>query len=397
MSSTHPATPSRPAAASGVGPTHVRQGVQLALVSMLSVQIGIALSVGLMDRLGVEAVAWLRLSWAGLLMLLLGRPWRLRLSRSGWLAGAALGLVIAATTLLFLAAAARLPLGTASALEFLGPLAVSVARGRGPHRLTWPVLAGAGVLLLTEPWAGTADPVGVAFALASAGCWAAYIVLTQRVGQEAGGISGLAVSMPVAAVAATVVVGPEAAAGLALEPRHLLVGLGLAVLLPLVPYALEMLALQRLPAAAFGTLMSLEPALALLVGLVLLAQVPGLPAVLGIGLVVAAGIGATSTATTTGTTTGTATGTDTGTVGDGRRARRRVRRRRGVRRRAMRRTVPGRRPTLRRPRSAGGRDEDRRAGHRRGRSDTGRPAGRPRPRRRDRHPRPGDDARPHRP
>jgi len=264
----------------------------MATTSMLCVQLGLAVSVGLIDRMGAEGAAWLRLVWAGALFLVLGRPWRIRVTRSALGASVLPGIATAALTLLFMAAVARLPLGTASALEFLGPPGVAVARGRGA-RLTWPVLAAVGVVLLTEPWSGTADPVGVAFALGAACCWAAYIVLTQRVGDDVAGIAGLSVSMPVAGLVATLAVGPSVIGRV--TPDLVLIGLGLAVLLPVVPFTLELLALRRLTTAAFGTLMSLEPAFALLVGLVILGQVPGLLAVLGIGFVVAAGIGAERT------------------------------------------------------------------------------------------------------
>jgi inner membrane transporter RhtA len=146
------------------------------------------------------------------------------------------------------------------------------------------------VLCLTQPWAGTADPVGVAFALAAALCWAAYILLTQKVGEAVSGVAGLAISMPVAAVVATLVAGPGVVGHL--TPELLLAGLGLAILLPVVPFTLELLALRRLTTGAFGTLMALEPAFALLIGLVALHQVPNALAVLGIGFVVTAGIGA---------------------------------------------------------------------------------------------------------
>src|SRR5680860_100020 len=269
-----------------------RSGTMMATTSMLCVQLGLAVSVGLIDRMGAEGAAWLRLVWAGALFLVLGRPWRIRVTRSALGASVLPGIATAALTLLFMAAVARLPLGTASALEFLGPLGVAVARGRGA-RLTWPLLAAVGVVLLTEPWSGTADPVGVAFALGAACCWAAYIVLTQRVGDDVAGIAGLSVSMPVAGLVASLAVGPSVIGRV--TPDLVLIGLGLAVLLPVVPFTLELLALRRLTTAAFGTLMSLEPAFALLVGLVILGQVPGLLAVLGIGFVVAAGIGAERT------------------------------------------------------------------------------------------------------
>ena len=174
--------------------------------------------------------------------------------------------------MLFMAAIARLPLGTASALEFLGPLGVAVARGHGRRRLLWPGLAAAGVLVLTHPWQGGGSPLGVAFALGAAVCWAGYILLTQAVGDEVAGLEGLAVSIPVAALVATLFAGSEI--GPTLTPHLLLAGFGLALLLPVIPFGLEMYALRRLTTAAFGTLMCLEPALALLAGLALLGQVP---------------------------------------------------------------------------------------------------------------------------
>jgi inner membrane transporter RhtA len=261
----------------------------MAVASMLCVQLGLALSVGLIDDVGADGAAWLRLSWAAVLLLVLVRPRRSTFSREGLRAGTALGVATAGVTLLFMAAVARLPLGTASALEFLGPLGVALVRSRGAGR-AWAVLAAVGVLCLTRPWTGDADPLGVALALGAACCWAAYILLTQRVGDEVSGLGGLAISMPVAALVATLVAGPGVVDDL--TPRLVLVGLGLAVLLPVVPFALELLALRRLTTAAFGTLMALEPAFALVIGLIVLAQVPHPLAVVGIGLVVAAGVGA---------------------------------------------------------------------------------------------------------
>jgi inner membrane transporter RhtA len=279
-----------PVATSTVPLSRARVGALMAVCSMLTVQVGLGAAVGLIGDLGAEGTAWLRLIWAGAIFLVLGRPWRLHLTRPALASGVVLGVATAGVTLLFMGAIARLPLGMASALEFLGPLGVAVTRGSGRGRLRWPALAATGVVLLTEPWTGTADPVGVALALGAALCWATYIVFTQRVGDQVAGVGGLAVSMPVAAVVATVVAGPETLGRM--TPHLWLVGLGLALMLPVIPFTLELLALRRLNTAAFGTLMSLEPGFALLVGLVLLGQVPTLLAVLGIGFVVAAGIGA---------------------------------------------------------------------------------------------------------
>ena len=270
-----------------------RTGTLLALASMTCVQIGLAVSVDLIDTIGAQGAAWLRLAWAGVLLLVIVRPRRSSFTRRSLLASAALGVVTAGVTMLFMEAVARLPLGTASALEFLGPLGVAVARSRGGRALVWPVLAGVGVLLLTEPWHGSVEIVGVLFALGAAACWASYILLTLLVGDEVSGLQGLAVSLPVAGIVATVIAGPSTFPSLTLP--LVVAGIGLALLLPVVPFSLEMLALRRLNTAAFGTLMSLEPAIALVCGLVLLHQVPGLWPVLGVLFVVAAGVGAERT------------------------------------------------------------------------------------------------------
>ncbi len=277
----------------GVTSDQARTGALMAVGSMVCVQLGLAIAVTLIDDIGVEGVAWLRLAWAGVLLLLLVRPRRSAFTRRSFLMCVLLGVVTAAITLLFMAALSRIPLGTASALEFLGPLAVAVARGHGRGRWLWPGLAGVGVLLLTQPWSGTVDLVGVGYALSAAACWGGYILLTQKVGDQVAGIAGLAVSMPVAGLVATAVVGPAVVDRI--TPQILLIGIGLAILLPVVPFALELLALRRLTAAAFGTLMSLEPALAMLLGLLILHQVPGPLGVFGIAFVVAAGVGAART------------------------------------------------------------------------------------------------------
>jgi inner membrane transporter RhtA len=270
-----------------------RTGAFMAMGSMLCVQVGLAIAVTLIDQIGVEGAAWLRLAWAGVLLLVIVRPRPVAFTRSTFGVCVVLGVVTAAITLLFMAAVDRIPLGTASALEFLGPLGVAVVHGRGRGRLVWPGVAAVGVLMLTEPWTGAVDPVGVLYALASAVCWAAYILLTQRVGDEVVGINGLAVSMPVAGLVATIAVGPWVFDRM--TPEILLIGIGLAILLPVVPFALELLALRRLTTAAFGTLMSMEPAFAMIVGLLMLHQVPGAAGVVGICFVVAAGIGAART------------------------------------------------------------------------------------------------------
>lgn len=269
---------------------HARTGALMAVASMLCVQTGAAVAVTLIDRIGAEGAAWLRLAWAGVLMLLIVRPRPKAFTWASFRMCVVLGVVTAGITLLFMAALARIPLGTASAIEFLGPLGVAVVHGTGRGRVLWPGFAAVGVILLTQPWAGHVDGVGVLYALASAVCWAGYILLTQRVGDEVSGMNGLAVSMPVAGIVATLAVGHLVLPRLSVD--ILLIGIGLAILLPVVPFALELLALRRLTTAAFGTLMALEPGFAMIVGLVILRQVPEALGVLGMCFVVAAGMGA---------------------------------------------------------------------------------------------------------
>jgi inner membrane transporter RhtA len=275
------------------GASATQVGSAMAVGSMACVQVGLALAVPLFGQIGPLGAVWLRLAWAAVILLVAirPRPWRFR--RPVLLATVVLGVVTGGVTILFMEAVARLPLGTATALEFLGPLGVAVARGRGGQRLLWPGLAAAGVLLLTHPWQGGASLSGIAFALAAAVCWACYILLTQVVGDEVAGLQGLAVSITMAALVATAVAGPAIAP--ALTPHLLLVGIGLALLVPVVPFSLEMCALRRLTTAAFGTLMCLEPAFALLAGFALLGQVPRTWALAGVAFVVAAGLGAERT------------------------------------------------------------------------------------------------------
>jgi inner membrane transporter RhtA len=264
-------------------------GTLMSVAAMSCVQLGAALSVGLADRIGAAGVAWLRLACAAAVLVAVVRPWRGSFSRSAMRTCLLLGVATAGMTTLFMAAIVRLPLGTASALEFLGPVGVAVIGGSGATRL-WALAAAAGVLALTEPWHGGADPLGVVLALGAAGCWAGYIVLTQRAGDEVTGLRALAVSMPVAAAVAALTAGPSTLGRL--DWQLLMIGFGLAVLTPVIPFSLELAALRRLTAAAFGTLMSIEPAIALVIGFIALGQAPGAAATIGIALVVTAGIGA---------------------------------------------------------------------------------------------------------
>jgi inner membrane transporter RhtA len=179
---------------------------------MLSVQLGSALSVDLFSKVGPAGTAWLRLSMGALVFLALARP-PVRSVRRRDLPGLmGLGVTTGLVTMAFLAAIERIPLGTAVAVEFLGPLTVAAARSHSRRMLAWPALALLGVVLLTEPWHGDIDPTGLVFAGLAAIGWAIYILLTQHVGDRFTGITGLSLTVPVAAATAAVVGIPQASA-----------------------------------------------------------------------------------------------------------------------------------------------------------------------------------------
>jgi inner membrane transporter RhtA len=262
----------------------------LAVSAMLSVQTGAALSTHLFQALTPAGSAWLRLAIAATILLLITRP---RLRAIGWpaLRGILLlGATTAVMTLSYIEAIARIPLGTTAAIEFLGPLGVAAIRSHRRSALVWPALALAGVIGLTEPWHGRLNLAGVGLAAAAALGWACYILLTQRVGAQLSGLQGLALSLGTATVVAAPIGAWPALHGL--TPVLALQGLGLAALVPLLPFALELLALRRIAVAAFGTLMALEPGIAAVIGLLLLGQLPASWQIAGVVLVVAAGIGA---------------------------------------------------------------------------------------------------------
>ncbi|THG28161.1 EamA family transporter [Naasia lichenicola] len=260
---------------------------------MFSVQLGIGLSTHLFDAVGPAGVAFLRIALGAIVLLVIVRPKLRGLSRSSLLATALLGVSTAILTLAFTEAVARIPLGMASTIEFLGPLAVAAIRTRKRSNLVWPVLALIGVVTLTRPWLGQVDLVGILFAALAACCWAAYIVLTQKVGDAIEGFQGLALSMTVAAITLAPFGAVAAVSGF--TPEIGLQALGLALLVPVIPFALELMALRRMTLPAFGTLMALEPGIATVIGVVLLAQAPDVLQVVGLVLVVAAGIGAQRT------------------------------------------------------------------------------------------------------
>lgn len=265
----------------------------LAVAAMLSIQLSSSLSVGLIETVGAAGFSWLRLVMSSVFFLLIARPtlrWLRTITARDFRQVLGLGIATAVMMVAFMAAIERIPLGTAVAIEFLGPLTVAAIRSGSWKLLVWPVLALGGVVLLTEPWMGSTDPLGVLFAAIAGAGWGAYVLLTQKVGDRFSGVSGLVLTIPIAAIATTFIGLPQAIGSI--TPMVLLSIAGLAVLAPTLPFILEMLALRRMTQTAFGTLMALEPAFGVLLGLIVLHQMPSWVQVVGICIVVVAGAGA---------------------------------------------------------------------------------------------------------
>jgi inner membrane transporter RhtA len=255
------------------------------------VQFGAAFAKSIFDEIGPGGTVFLRMLFAATVLMLIWRP------RVGGHSRRDLGLILlfgislAGMNGTFYAALDRIPLGVAVTFEFVGPLSVAVFGSRRPLDLIWVVLAAAGIVLLSDFGGADLDGLGVALALTAGAFWAAYILLSARVGQVFPGGDGLALAMLVAVV-------PLAPLGIAQGGSDLLVlgvlgvGFAVAMLSSAIPYTLELEALRRLPAAIFGVLMSLEPAVAALAGFVVLGQDLGAPELVAIAMVVVASAGA---------------------------------------------------------------------------------------------------------
>jgi inner membrane transporter RhtA len=256
-----------------------------------SVQFGSALAATLFARVGPGGAVLLRLVSASAVLLVLWRP-RLRgRDRDELVLACAFGLVLAAMNLSFYSAIHRIPLGIAVSIEFLGPLAVAVSGSRRRIDLLWVGLAAAGIIALTHGGTHGLSTAGVAFALLAGCLWAAYIVLNPRLGRKFERGTGLALAMCVASVVA-LPAGVIDGGGHLLEPRSLLLGTAVGMLSSAIPYSFELEALRRIAVNVFGVLMSLEPAMAAVAGLIVLGQGLTARALVGIALVVAASAGA---------------------------------------------------------------------------------------------------------
>lgn len=263
----------------------------LAVFAMLAVQLSNALSVAVVNQVGSVGTAWLRMCFGAIFLLPFIRPALRAFKRTNLPAVIALGIVTGLMTTFFLGAVHRIPLGTAVAIEFLGPLTVAAVTSKDRRALLWPAAALSGVILLTEPWSGMVDPVGVAFAVAAGTCWGLYNLLTQKVGDVFTGISGLSLTIPIGALA-LLPFGLTEVMTSTMTWWVLPVAAGIALITPVIAFGLEMLALRRMNHTAFGTLLSVEPAFGLLIGLVVLGQSPNVVQLVGIALVVIAGAAA---------------------------------------------------------------------------------------------------------
>jgi inner membrane transporter RhtA len=276
----------------------IAPSVGLAVGAMVAVQLAAALSRPLIDDIGSPAFAWIRMIAAALILLAVARPRWKGLSRSALAASVLLGGTLAMMSVAFFAAINRLPLGLVTTIAFLGPLAVAVlgARTAVVEALGLAFGAGVGVVLMMAPtllggaFGWTVDPVGLGLALIAAMGWALYILLSRRVGSHFSHADGLCLSFVTAAVLLT----PTGLGGFDGMPElSLILGAAmLAILAPLLPCWLEMIALRRLGTRSFGVLMCLEPAIATVMGLVFLHEAPGPLQVAGIACVILASVGA---------------------------------------------------------------------------------------------------------
>jgi inner membrane transporter RhtA len=270
------------------------RAVVLVLGGVVSVQVGAAFATGLFDEAGPAGTVFLRIAFAALILLALWRPTVRGLARQQLRDIALFGFVLAAMNFSFYLALDRIPLGIAVTLEFVGPLAVAIGLSRRRADLLWAGLAAAGIVLLSPSPSGSLSLPGAGLALLAGGFWAAYILLSARIGRSMPGAGPLALAMTFGAV--LLIPAGVAHAGDLADPGVLAAGLAIAVLSSAIPYSVELEALRTIPRGTFGVLMSLEPAVAATVGFVVLGQDLAASEVVAIGLVVAASAGALRTA-----------------------------------------------------------------------------------------------------
>jgi inner membrane transporter RhtA len=265
--------------------------VLLVLIGILSVQFGASISKRLFGEIPPIGMVLLRLATSSLILLALARPRLAGRTAADWKPALALGLVLAAMNWAIYESFARIPLGVAVTVEFVGPLALAAASTRRLRDLLWVGLAALGIAVFGGGPAKV-DAAGFCLALLAGGCWALYILSTVATGRRWSGVDGLAVASTIA----TVVIAPFAIARAGahlLEPHLLALGALVGLLSSVIPYSLEMVALRTLPPRLFGILMSLEPAVAAIVAAVLLREWLTPWQLLAMACVTAASVGAT--------------------------------------------------------------------------------------------------------
>ncbi|HKV30463.1 MAG TPA: EamA family transporter [Candidatus Dormibacteraeota bacterium] len=265
-----------------------------ALGAIASVQLGATVARQLFAFLGATGTVFLRVAFGACILLALARPRWPRFDARQWRAIVLFGLIIAAMNLCFYQAIARIPLGVAVTIEFIGPLGVAIVSSRKALDFAWAAMAAAGVVLLSFS-GGAMTTLGLLFALGAAAGWASYIVLSQRVGRLVPGPDGLAFALGVGGLA-LLPFGIVGAGSRLLNLRNLTLGLIVAILSSAIPFSLEFAALRRLSRQVFGILMSLEPAMGAAAGFLFLGQRLSPRVLIAIALVMVASAGATRTA-----------------------------------------------------------------------------------------------------
>ncbi|MGG4735058.1 threonine/homoserine exporter RhtA [Leclercia adecarboxylata] len=265
------------------------------LIAMLSIQSGASLAKSLFPVVGAPGVTALRIALGTLILVVIFKPWRLRFQKEQRLPLLLYGLSLGAMNYLFYLSIQTVPLGIAVALEFTGPLAVALFSSRRPIDFVWVVLAVLGLwfLLPLGQDVSHVDLTGAALALGAGACWAVYILTGQRAGEEHGPAT-VALGSLIAAII-FVPLGMAQATQSIWQWSILPVGLAVAVLSTALPYSLEMIALTRLPTRIFGTLMSMEPALAAMSGMVFLGESLTFTQTLALCSIIAASMGSTLT------------------------------------------------------------------------------------------------------
>jgi inner membrane transporter RhtA len=271
--------------------------VWLVLIGILSVQFGASVAKSLFDESAPTTIVWLRLVTSAVILVAIARPVLRGRSRQDWLVVLAFGASLGIMNWAFYQAFARIPLGVAVTLEFVGPLTLAVAGSRRLRDLLWVLLAGGGVTVLGFEGGSDMNVLGVVFALLAGAMWASYILLSANTGRRWPGFDGLAVASVVAAAMLTPFAIGVGGTDL-LDPRILALGAIVGLMSSVIPYSCELVALRSIKPSAFSILMSLEPAAAALAGMIVLREFLTWEQWLAMACVVVASVGATRSSRT---------------------------------------------------------------------------------------------------